>query len=112
MNDKPVYVTFGSKKLETEFESLNEGKFEDKQLYAFIDRAINELKKNPICGTRIEKRLWPKEYIKKCSVTNLWKYDLPNSWRLVYTIQTNDVMILNVILEWFDHKRYEKRFKY
>lgn len=39
-------------------------------------------------------------------------YDLPNSWRLIYTIQTNEVMILNVILEWFNHKGYERRFKY
>ena len=33
MSDKPIYVTFVKKKLENEFESLKEGKFEDKQLY-------------------------------------------------------------------------------
>ena len=60
MNDKPIYVTFGSKKLENEFESLKEGKFEDKQLYSFINRAREDLKKSPVCGTKIEKRLWPK----------------------------------------------------
>ena len=112
MNDKPIYVTFGNKKLENEFESLKQGKFEDKQLYGFISRAREDLKKNPLCGTKIEKRLWPKEYIKNYAVTNLWKYDLPNGWRLIYTIQTNEVMILNVILEWLDHKEYERRFKY
>ena len=112
MNDKPIYVTFGSKKLENELESLKEGKFEDKQLYSFINRAREDLKKSPVCGTKIEKRLWPKEYIKTYAVTNLWKYDLPNGWRLIYTIQTNEIMILNVILEWFDHKSYNRRFKY
>ncbi len=112
MNDKPIYVTFGNKKLENEFESLKEGKFEDKQLYGFISRAREDLKKNPTCGTKIEKRLWPKEYVQTYAATNLWKYDLPNGWRLIYTIQTNEVMILNVILEWFDHKGYERRFKY
>ncbi|MBI2664082.1 hypothetical protein HYX10_01930 [Candidatus Woesearchaeota archaeon] len=40
MNNKPIYVTFGDKKIESEFEILKEGKFEDKQLYGFIDRAI------------------------------------------------------------------------
>ena len=112
MNNKPIYVTFGDKKIENEFEILKEGKFEDKQLYDFIDRAIKDLKVNPICGTKILKKLWPKEYIKKFGITNLWKYDMPNAWRLIYTIQTNKVMILNVILEWFTHKEYERRFKY
>jgi hypothetical protein len=81
-------------------------------LYDFIDRAKDDLKKNPMCGFKIPKHLWPKEYIKKFEITNLWKYDLPNGWRLIYTIQTNEVMILNVILEWFDHKEYERKFKY
>ena len=112
MNSKPVYVIFGDKKVESEFEALKEGKSEDKQLYEFIDRAINDLKHNPVCGTKIPKNLWPKEYLKKYDITNLWKYDMPNGWRAVYTIQTNEVMILNVILEWFDHKDYERRFKY
>ena len=112
MNGKPVYVAFAEKKIEQEFEELKEGKFENKQLYDFINRAINDLKKNPMCGIKIEKRVWPKEYVKKFEISNLWKYDLPGGWRLVYTIQTNEVMILNVILEWFDHKEYEKRFRY
>ena len=81
-------------------------------LYGFIDRALDDLKKNPSCGTKIHKRLWPKEYKKKYGITNLWKYDLPNAWRLIYTIETDEVMIMNIILEWFNHKEYERRFKY
>ena len=112
MSSKPIYVAFGDKKIENEFEMLKEGKFEDKQLYSFISRAIKDLKLNPVCGIKVSKNLWPKEYIKKFGITNLWKYDMPNGWRLIYTIQTNEVMILNVILEWFGHKDYERRFKY
>ena len=40
MNNKPIYVTFGEKKIENEFEILKEGKFEDKQLYDFIDDIV------------------------------------------------------------------------
>ena len=58
MNNKPIYVTFGDKKIESEFEILKEGKFEDKQLYEFIERAIKDLKSNPTCGTKISKKLW------------------------------------------------------
>jgi hypothetical protein len=112
MNKKPVYVAFANKKIEHDFERLNEEKFEDKQLYIFIQRAIDDLKKDPMCGTKISKSLWPKSYINKYHITNLWKYDLPNSWRLIYTILEDNVIILNVILEWFSHKHYERKFGY
>ncbi len=78
----------------------------------FIQRAINDLKKNPMCGTKIPKKLWPKNYIKTYQITNLWKYDLPNAWRLIYTIVEDKVKILNIILEWFPHKEYERKFGY
>ncbi len=112
MNKKPRYVTFATPKLEKEFELLKEEKFEDIQLYHFIERAIEDLKDNPMCGIKIPRQLWPKSYIKNYYIANLWKYDLPNSWRLIYTILEDKVMILNVILEWFSHKQYERKFGY
>jgi Txe/YoeB family toxin of Txe-Axe toxin-antitoxin module len=112
MNAKPTYVAFASKKLENNFKKLQKGKFEDEQLYKFIERAIDDLKKNPMCGTKIPRKLWPKSYIKEYRITNLWKYDLPDAWRLIYTILEDEVMILNVILEWFSHKEYERKFGY
>ncbi len=110
--NKAVSVAFISSRLKQEFETLREGKFEDKWLYTAIDRAIDELKSDPACGIKIEKRIWPKEYIKKYGITNLWKYDLPNAWRLIYTIESDEIRIVNIILEWFSHKEYEKRFRY
>ncbi|HLC47084.1 MAG TPA: hypothetical protein VJI75_05110 [Candidatus Nanoarchaeia archaeon] len=105
-------VAFMSKKVKEEFESLSAGKFENKKLYDFINRAIDDLKKEATCGVRIPKRLWPKEYVRSYGITNLWKYDLPNGWRLIYTIEADDVRIVSIILEWFDHKAYEQRFNY
>ena len=112
MKNKPIYVAFASPKLENVFNNLKDGKFKDKQLYHFIERAIRDLKQNPVCGIKIPRRLWPKIYVKKYKITNLWKYDLPDAWRLIYTILEDKVMILNVILEWFSHKEYEKKFGY
>jgi len=111
-NQPPVYVVFSNKELEKEFEKLKENKFEDKKLYNFIERAINDLKVNPACGIKIPKQKWPNIYIKSYNITNLWKYDLPNGWRLIYTIKRDEVTIFNIILEWFDHKGYERRFNY
>lgn len=110
--DKDIFVAFVNKSLEKEFEDLKTNKFVDKKLYDFIDRAISDLKKNPLVGIKIPKSLWPKEYVKKYDIRNLQKYDLPNGWRLIYTIKTDEIKILSIILEWFSHKNYEKRFKY
>ena len=68
MKDKPIYVAFASVKLEKDFEKLKEGKFEDKQLYHFIERAIGDLKINPMCGVKIHRKLWPKGYIRKYGI--------------------------------------------
>ena len=110
--NKEIVVAFISQKLKGEFDSLKEGKFEDKQLHSYISRAQDDLKKNPCCGLKILRALWPKEYLQKYCITNLWNYHLPNGWRLIYTIEADEVTVINIILEWFDHKEYERRFRY
>ena len=103
------FVGFIDNKVKEEYEKAKD---ENPQLFKFLERATNDLKENPFCGIKIPKNLWPNEYVKKYSIDNLWKYDLPNAWRLIYTISKDQVKILAIILEWFDHKDYEIRFGY
>lgn len=110
--NKEKEVAFVDIKLKNVFMDLKNGKFEEKQLSTFIKRAIKDLRENPFCGIRIPKQFWPKEYIIKYEITNLWKYNLPNYWRLIYTIVSDEVKILSMLLEWFNHKEYERRFNY
>lgn len=71
MNDDRIkYVTFSDKKTEESFEKLILGKYEDKKLYEYIERAILDLKNNPICGVKIPKKIWPKEYMEKHHIDN------------------------------------------
>ena len=64
-------------------------------------------------GIKVQRELWPKIYVQKHSIDNLRKYDLPNGWRVIYTLRGSEVEIVAVILEWFStHKQYEKRFGY
>ena len=42
--NKQIHVAFITQKLKELFERLKEGKFEDKQLYKFINRALDDLK--------------------------------------------------------------------
>ena len=106
---KPSSVKFISQELEETFESLQEKDFIKKS----IRRAIEDLKQNAFCGIQVPKKLFPNEYIIKFKINNLLKYDLPNGWRLLYTITVeNEVELISAILEWFNHKDYERKFKY
>ncbi len=109
MIEKPSKVVFINEKLERIFYSLDEEDFLKKS----IKKAIKDLQKNAFCGIQIPKKLIPKEYIKKYSINNLWKYNLPKGWRLIYTVvPENEIKIISAILDWFNHKNYEKKFGY
>jgi Txe/YoeB family toxin of Txe-Axe toxin-antitoxin module len=110
--NKDIVVGFADEKIKHAFMELKQGKGAEPHLYEFLDRAFGDLKKDPFSGIKIPKMLWPKEYVRKYDIDNLWKYDLPNGWRLIYTVQANQVTIMAVVLEWFDHKNYERRFGY
>ena len=65
------------------------------------------------CGIQLPKHLIPNEYKKRFgNLTNLWKYNLLDAWRLIYTIKNDRASVLSVILEWLDHQEYERRFNY
>ncbi len=112
MSTKSIHVAFATPLLEKNFERLKQGTFEEQQLYASLEHAIEILKLNPMYGKKIPRRLWPRSYTKRYQLTNLWKYNLPKAWRMIYTIYEDKVMILNVILDWFPHKEYERVFNY
>jgi len=106
------HVGFADEDTLDAFNKLKGSKVEDRDLYRWISSAISDLKKNPYCGIQIKKRQIPRTYISKYHVANLWKYDLPNAWRLIYFVIGDRVRIISIILEWMDHKAYERRFKY
>ena len=108
---RKILISFISEKLRKEILSLKQGTYEEKQLLVFINRAFSDIENDLNCCVKIPKKLWPKHY-KKYGIGNLWKYDLPNGWRLIFFIEADEIKIVAVILEWFSHKEYEKRFKY
>jgi|SRR3989344_3367724 len=106
---KPSKVKFISEKLEMAFNSL----LDEDPIKKSIINAVKDLKQNAFSGIQIPKRLFPKEYILKYHISNLWKYDLPKGWRILYTITSeNEVQLVSAILEWFNHKDYERKFRY
>jgi len=106
------HVVFADEKIKEAFDKLKAGTSEEQELYRLISRAADGLKESPFVGIKIPKTVWPKKYVQKYAINNLWKYDLPDGWRLIYTVKGSTLEIVSIILEWFDHKNYERRFGY
>jgi Txe/YoeB family toxin of Txe-Axe toxin-antitoxin module len=85
---------------------------ENQQLLKSIENKIAYLKMNPQAGIAIPKAQIPKKYVELYKVTNLWKMDLFGGWRLIYTLKNEEIEILAVILDLYDHPTYDKVFKY
>jgi Txe/YoeB family toxin of Txe-Axe toxin-antitoxin module len=107
MTNKKCEIQFANEKVKKAYEEL-----EEDTLKRFIDRALCDIEANPFCGIQIPKKLIPQEYIKKFDIDNVWKYNLPDAWRLIYSIRGGEAVIITIILEWMDHKEYERRFSY
>jgi len=73
---------------------------------------IENLKQDPMHGIHIAKKKIPKYYLKEFEVNNLWKVNLANAWRLVYTIRGGKDEIEVIVLDIFGHNNYNKRFGY
>lgn len=104
---KPEKVVFLDNELQKEFEELSS---EDPIKRGLI-RAITELQENAFCGRNVKKSLIPLVLIKKYGINNLWIYNLPNAWRMIYTLSpSNEIEVIAVVLDWMDHKDYERLF--
>jgi len=108
----PSKIQFVDEKTKKAFLELENTKGDERQLYEFLGRAFKDIEENCFCGIQIPKKQIPKEYVKKYGVKNLWKYNLPNAWRLIYSIESNQVLVISIVLEWMDHTNYERKFKY
>ena len=89
---------------------LSEGKenSEEIQLLNSIKQKIEFIKANPFYGDNVPKNLIPGEY----NVQNLWRVELCNFWRMLYTIKGDQIEIICFVLDILNHKDYNKKFGY
>ena len=119
--NKPVRVVLLDE-ADSEYKKLNEiigqqikdGKenTEEMQLLRSIKQKIEFIKANPFYGDSIPKALIPREYLIKYNARNLWRAELVNFWRMLYTIKGDQIEIICFILDIIDHNKYNKLFGY
>lgn len=73
-----------------------------------INQKVALIKQNPFYGDNIKKEQIPK----KLNVQNLWRVELSQFWRMLYTIKGDQVEIVCFILHILDHPTYDKLFGY
>lgn len=107
---QPSEIRWETEKLRRAFYKL---KRTDQVLFRQIDNALDEIEKNAFCSILLPKKLIPKKWQHYSTV---WKYDLPKGWRLFYTVsppeKDGEIIILAIVLDWMNHKDYERLFKY
>lgn len=77
-----------------------------------IQRVRDLLKQNPFAGDQVKKKQIPLKYVQKFDVDNVWRIELADRWRLVYTITGNQLEIITFVMDIFDHKDYDAVFGY
>ena len=75
-----------------------------------INRLFDVIANNPFYGENAKKDLIPKEYRQKYDADNLFIADLPDYWRMIYTLESDEIEIIAFVLDIIDHDEYNKKF--
>ena len=89
-------------------------KLQDKESISLtnsIERIISLLKENPQFGDPIKKELIPDSFF-KAGIKNLYRVELSNYWRMLYTLTGNQIEVFVFVLNIVDHPTYNKIFGY
>jgi len=85
----------------------------ERMILKSVHQKVDLIKMNPHYGDPVAKNLIPREYLIKFEVTNLFRVELPNFWRMLYTLtNSGDIEIVAFILDIIDHDVYNKKFGY
>jgi hypothetical protein len=84
---------------------------ESQSILRSIERVKEILVRNPQYGDPVRKELIPDEFLKQ-GIGNIYRAELSNFWRMIYTLEGNKLEIFLFILKIMDHSDYDKLFGY
>ena len=87
---------------------------QERMILVAIDTKVRSIKNNIHYGDPIAKKLIPQEYVTHYRITNLFRIELPQFRRLLYTLiegeSTNEIVAF--VLDIIDHTTYDKKCGY
>jgi len=118
MSDSRSVIVILKGQAKEEFEKLNHiaGEQQAKgitnsdeiQLLKSIRQKSDLIKQNPMYGNNIPKKQIPKSF----GVSVLFRVELTGRWRMLYTLEGNQIEVVAFILYMLDHPTYDKYFGY
>jgi len=116
MNKKEIKIILSSEAREV-YEHLNReapNSKTERTLLRSIQQKIEFIKQNPHYGNPISKKLIPRDYNIKYGNINLFRIELPNFWRMLYTLSEGEtkVEIIAFVLDIINHSDYNRKFGY
>lgn len=108
---KEVRIFLKDQAKECYLDLKNSNDKEAKSILNSIERIKEILKNNPQHGDPIKKELIPRE-LQQLSISNLYRVELSNYWRMLYILEGTETEILVFALKIVDHKEYNKLFGY
>jgi len=68
---------------------------------------------DPTAGGHVRRNLIPRDLKRRFGIENLWRVELPDGWRMLYTIVAKPAVRPEVrILRILSHKAYDRLFGY
>ncbi|MEK6857039.1 MAG: type II toxin-antitoxin system RelE/ParE family toxin [Nanoarchaeota archaeon] len=108
---KEVKVLLKGQAKERYIELESKSDKESKIILNSIKRVKELLLQNPQHGDPIRKELIPNE-LKQMNIQNLYRIELSNFWRLLYTLEGNENTLFVFVLKIMSHKEYDELFGY
>ena len=93
-------------------ESAKDGNGASIILLKKLKKAIDKLRWSYKTGEHISRDKIPEFYKIRYGVENLWKLNIDPNYRLIYTVRGTEVEVMSIILEYLDHKAYNRRLSY
>jgi hypothetical protein len=79
-----------------------------------VNKKVELIKVNLHYGEPISKDKIPEEFKQRYGITNLFRVELPQFWRMMYSLNPGgtEIEIIAFILEISDHGKYDKTMGY
>jgi len=79
----------------------------------WLNDAKDVLEVNPFAGDKVSRRLTPGRYKRRFNVVYVYRYRMPEAYRLIYTLDTSRGVPSCVrVIDFLSHKEYERVFRY
>ncbi|OIO80308.1 hypothetical protein AUJ84_04010 [Candidatus Pacearchaeota archaeon CG1_02_32_132] len=114
MKDVKVILSLEAKQVYDYLNRLSPSSKKERMIFKAVSYKIDLIKNNFQYGDPIAKNLIPAEYKNKYGINNLFRVELPDFWRMLYSVSEgkSEIEIIAFVLDIINHKDYNTKWGY